>query len=146
MSDSRRYFTLEEAKALLPKIREIVGVQMQRREEIEHEIGELSRALGSMPEVITVEESDSEAVATQKRRIASSARAWEEGWHAVEQLGVVVKDPRAGLLDFYGRVDGRVVFLCWKWNEPDIGFFHDLDAGFAGRKPIEGAVRTRMYN
>jgi hypothetical protein len=146
MSDVRRYFTLEEAKDLLPRIRELVSEQMRRRADIEHELTELSRSLGRLPEVISIEDGDSEEVATKKRRIASSVRDWEDGWGAVEKLGVVVKDPRTGLLDFYGRVDGRVVFFCWRWDEPDIGFFHDLDAGFAGRQPIDGALRARMYN
>jgi hypothetical protein len=85
-------------------------------------------------------------VARRKRVIAEKARAWEDGWAAVERLGALVKDPRIGLIDFFGRVEGRVVFLCWKWDEPEIAHYHELDEGFAGRKPLVGAVRARLYN
>lgn len=53
-------------------------------------------------------------------------------------LGVEVKDPDQGLVDFRGRYRGREVYLCWKLGEGSrIAFWHDLDAGFAGRKIIE---------
>jgi hypothetical protein len=147
MTDSRRYFTLEEANAALPAVRAVVAEQMRRRGEIERELSELTRALGgAMPEVITAEASDAPDVARRKRVIAEKARAWEDGWAAVERLGALVKDPRIGLIDFFGRVEGRVVFLCWKWDEPEIAHYHELDEGFAGRKPLVGAVRARLYN
>ena len=53
-------------------------------------------------------------------------------------LGVEVKDPDRGLVDFRSRLRGREVYLCWQLGEPErVAFWHDLDAGFAGRKIIE---------
>lgn len=51
-------------------------------------------------------------------------------------LGVLVKDVNTGLLDFPSIRDGRIVFLCWQHDEPRVAYWHDLDAGFAGRQPI----------
>ena len=42
--------------------------------------------------------------------------------------------------------DGKVVFLCWKYGETQIAHYHDVDSGFSSRKPIEGAVKARLYN
>jgi hypothetical protein len=53
----------------------------------------------------------------------------------LRRLGVELKGAD-GLCDFYSIMDGREVFLCWRLGEPDVRFWHDLDAGFAGRRPL----------
>ena len=55
----------------------------------------------------------------------------------IRRLGVQVKDVRCGLLDFPARRDGRRVLLCWKVGEGSLGFWHEMDSGFAGRKPVD---------
>ena len=56
---------------------------------------------------------------------------------ALSRAGVLVKDPREGLLDFPARRDGRPVFLCWKVGEREIRYWHEVDGGFIGRKPVD---------
>jgi hypothetical protein len=51
--------------------------------------------------------------------------------------GAQIKDINTGLLDFSALKDGREVFLCWQYGEGDIAFWHEIDAGYAGRQPIE---------
>jgi hypothetical protein len=58
----------------------------------------------------------------------------------------VVKDPQTGLVDFYGRIDGRTVWLCWRYGEDCVGYYHDLDAGFSGRRPLTADVRRVLLN
>jgi hypothetical protein len=58
---------------------------------------------------------------------------------ALQDQGILVRDLRRGLLDFPSVLDGRKVYLCWVRGEERVGFFHDLEAGFAGRKPLPGA-------
>jgi hypothetical protein len=55
----------------------------------------------------------------------------------LEELGVVIKDLDAGLVDFPALRDGDDVLLCWRVGEPSVEFWHDLEEGFAGRKPID---------
>jgi len=55
-------------------------------------------------------------------------------------LGVEIKDLASGLVDFRCRHEGRDVWICWRHGEADIGFWHELEAGFAGRKPISQLV------
>jgi hypothetical protein len=62
--------------------------------------------------------------------------AFESALHQLMGLGGVLKDLSEGLVDFYGRRDGELVFLCWKLGEPRVAFWHPLDTGFAGRRPL----------
>jgi hypothetical protein len=118
-----RVFTVEEANAALPRLRVLIAQQMERAAELER--------------------------GAEQRDVAESEtlfRAYQDGWREVEAMGVVVKDPRIGLCDFYGHVDGRLVWLCWKYGEETVAHYHDLDTGFAGRKPLEGAPTRALLN
>ena len=55
----------------------------------------------------------------------------------LRSAGVRIQDPAAGLLDFPARRAGRAVFLCWRIGEPSLGHWHEVDAGFAGRRPVD---------
>ena len=52
--------------------------------------------------------------------------------------GIVLRDADTGLVDFPSRREGRIVYLCWRPEEDRIGYWHELNTGFAGRKPLEG--------
>ena len=51
-------------------------------------------------------------------------------------LGVLLKDIDMGLVDFPSRRDGREIYLCWRKGEPRVAFWHDMDSGYAGRRPL----------
>jgi hypothetical protein len=55
---------------------------------------------------------------------------------SIEAMGVLIKDLETGLIDFPSDRDGDVVFLCWRYGEPDVAHWHSIDAGFAGRQPL----------
>jgi hypothetical protein len=57
--------------------------------------------------------------------------------HFILDTGAQVKDINTGLLDFPALREGHEVYLCWKYGEDQIAFWHEIDAGFAGRQPIE---------
>ena len=57
--------------------------------------------------------------------------------HSVLDTGAQIKDINTGLLDFSALKDGREVYLCWKYGEWEIAFWHEVDAGYAGRQPID---------
>ena len=56
--------------------------------------------------------------------------------HELQQLGVELKDYFTGLIDFPCWMDGREVYLCWRLGEPEVGHWHELDDGFAGRQKL----------
>jgi hypothetical protein len=148
---SPRVFSLEEANALVPTLTEIVRTQLERAELIEKLVAELyekgaarkTDADGDMVD-ITVYPGDSRHVRQLKRDLGERVRAYRDGWRQVQDLGAVVKDPSVGLLDFYGRVDDRLVWLCWKYGETSIDYYHELDTGFAGRKTLTDARRLLL--
>jgi hypothetical protein len=141
-----RVFTLEEANALLPRVTAIVAAQLDRRAAIEALLVTLGQKTGAPPEGVMEKPDDPADVRDIKREIIARLQEYQSAWNELESLGIVLKDARTGLLDFYSRVDGKLVFLCWKYGEETITHYHDIESGFAGRKPIEGAVKTRLYN
>jgi hypothetical protein len=65
---------------------------------------------------------------------AQSTLRDEVAWLA--RRGIALRDPESGLVDFPGERDGRRVWLCWRLGEERVGHWHELDAGFAGRRPL----------
>lgn len=146
MSSTPRIFTLEEANALLPQLNDICARQLERRTTIEQKLMQLAQKTGVPPEGVVEKPDDPADVREIKRDIIARLHEYQSAWNELEKIGAVLKDARTALIDFYARVDGKVVFLCWKYGETTIAHYHDVDSGFSGRKPLEGAVKTRLYN
>jgi hypothetical protein len=139
-------FTLEAVNSLVPRLNSLVEAQIERRTEIEARLEQLAGMLGHAPENLDAAEGDEPGVRKLKSDIAERVDAYRSGWREVEELGAVIKDPREGLVDFYGRVDGKLVWLCWKYGENMVAHYHGLDEGFSGRKPILATMRSRHLN
>jgi hypothetical protein len=146
MTDVPRVFTLEEANALVPRLNALVALQMDRRANIERGLERLGALVGAVPDAIEVQDGDAPEVCDVKRDLLARIEEYQSAWHEIEELGAVLKDARIGLLDFYGDVDGRRVWLCWKYGEPAVGHYHGLNEGFSGRKRIEPLMRHRHLN
>lgn len=142
----RRVFTLEAVNELVPRLQEMVRRQLSRRSEIEQLLARLGRALGDVPERIVLDPADPQDVRGLKRELMRCIDEYRAGWREVEETGAVLKDPRIGLLDFYGNVDGKLVWLCWKYGETEVCWYHALEEGFSGRKPLAHSIRQRLLN
>ena len=122
-----RLFTVEEANALLPTLQEILDdLAMHRdalREKAPHMEPILRASIGNGGG-----KSSSEYGLEAYRLYLAVER--------IRELGVVLKDLDMGLLDFPHERDGRIVFLCWHPPEERVAYWHDLDAGYAGRQPL----------
>jgi hypothetical protein len=141
-----RLFSIAEVNALIPSLSALVAEQLREQSEIEQGLGELTRLSGRAPKTLAASPEDSSEVGRLKRGLRERVRRYEAGWEEVQRLGGVVKDPRIGLVDFYGRIEGRMVWLCWRYGEESIGYYHDLDAGFSGRRALTAAVRRALVN
>lgn len=147
MTKEPQFFTLEAANALVPQLRDIVGRQLARRSEIEERLKALASATGEVPTELTAPgPGDPPAVRALKRELLERIGAYQEGWTEVEELGAVLKDPRLGLVDFYGHVEGKAVWLCWRFGEDEIAHYHALDEGFSARKPIGASLKRSLLN
>lgn len=122
-----RLFTQAEANALLPQIRPLMAQLLERQARV---AAAHQRVQGMLDDVIfNVGTAESSAMVQDFiiiERLVNKIRAF----------GCEVKDIRVGLVDFLAEVNGREVYLCWRYNEDSITTYHDLDAGFAGRKPL----------
>lgn len=141
-----RVFTLEEVNGLVPKLREVVGRQLDRRSAIEGLLMQLGRELGDVPERIVLDPADPSDVRALKRDLVKRIEEYRKGWREVESMGAVLKDARVGLLDFYGTVEGKLVWLCWKYGETEVAHFHALEEGFSARRPIAQSMKHRLLN
>ena len=139
-------FTIEAVNALVPRLQGLMHTQMERRAEIEKRLEQLAKRVGKAPEKIEEDPADPEDVRELKRDIIGRVERYHAAWSELEEMGAVLKDPRTGLVDFYGRVDGKLVWLCWKYGETQVTHYHGLDEGFSGRKPIEPMMRSRHLN
>ncbi|MEO7111451.1 MAG: DUF2203 domain-containing protein [Polyangiaceae bacterium] len=139
-------FTLEAVNEMIPKLSPIIGKQLERRGAIERRLFALAEALGEVPDEITTDDADSSDVRQIKLDLIERIADYQEGWREIEALGAVVKDTRIGLVDFYGRVDDKLVWLCWKYGEDECGYYHALDEGFSARRGIGASVRQRLLN
>jgi hypothetical protein len=130
-----RYFTLEEANAALEELRPIAEEMVAKRRELVEAQGRRA-ALGA--QVVTnggdLTPSDFAEADDELEGAASElARCVER----IQAAGVLVKDLDQGLLDFPALREGEEILLCWRVGEPDIEYWHGLEEGFAGRKPVD---------
>ena len=127
----QRYFTLEEATALLPRLRTELGALQTENEELTRcrtqlaRLRVLLRSNGHTAEALSLE-----------ARAADLLRVIGARLEGLRTLGIELKDLEHGLVDFPSWREGRVVYLCWRLDEEHIGYWHELDAGFQGRQPL----------
>lgn len=122
-----RHYTQEEARALLPQIREWLKQLARLRRDLEKCDQKLSRLLEPGRDL------GGDSV-NRWVKILADVKALLIEFYRRE---IQIKDLDRGLLDFPSLRKGKEVFLCWEKCEDDIEFWHDLDAGYAGRERIE---------
>jgi hypothetical protein len=129
-----RHFTPEEANAALVHVRPLVEQMVAHRaamrlaEEREEQLqARVSGNGGGIPP---------EELAHAAEALDEEAAAVARCVDAIQELGAVVKDLDSGLVDFPARRAGEEVLLCWRLGEDEIRFWHTLDGGFAGRRPL----------
>jgi hypothetical protein len=122
-----RYFTVDEANELLVELKPLMAELLERR----------ARVVMNRNSVIDMLKRDRSDIGGK----AASALVVE--FIAIERLakkirsyGCVLRDINKGLLDFLALRDGREVYLCWRYGEPQIVFYHELHTGFQGREPV----------
>ena len=132
---AERAFTPDEANNALTEVQPVaerlVAVRTRMRE-LEHAQSELVLAIGGNGGGYAA--SDLNAAQSELGSLADAALACVQ---KLEELGVIVKDLDLGLVDFPSERDGAEVLLCWHVGEASVEFWHGLEDGYAGRKPID---------
>lgn len=123
-----KFFTLLEANEALKIIRPLMEEVMLIRQ----------RILANQPEIWSaVEKSAGNGGNPILSKMVLEFEKFDALIHKIQDAGAQIKDINIGLLDFSAQKDGREVYLCWQHGEGDIAYWHEVDAGYAGRQPIE---------
>jgi hypothetical protein len=122
----QKHYTREEARGLLPQIRQ----WLKRIAQLHGELQKSERSLSGL----TSRGCDvgGELVNTWVRIMVDLQEVFLE----FQRREIQLKDIERGLIDFPALLDGREVFLCWEQDEEDIEFWHELEAGYAGRERL----------
>jgi hypothetical protein len=142
---ARKYFTVAEANATLPLVRAIVRditelyrTLCERRERLGRVQAAPRDSLGE-----AWQEELEQIEAAQERDLEKLQECVSE----LQRLGIELKDYRLGLVDFPSLREGREVYLCWRLGEAEVAYWHELDAGYAGRQKITPEMyRQRVGN
>ncbi|MGE0607631.1 MAG: DUF2203 domain-containing protein [Pirellulales bacterium] len=130
-----KLFTPEQANAMLPLVRAIV-TDLSR---LSRDLLERRERLSVLMRVRGDDQDDpfSAEVLQVQEELEKDSHRLREYVDELLELGVEPKNGMEGLVDFPAMIDGRLVYLCWKLDEPEILFWHDLEAGFSGRQPLQ---------
>ena len=135
----QKNFTLEEAHALLPVLRSLLKRSMDDKgviEDVEKELQDLKHRILLSGGLFV----DVPAVAQRRAERDKAFQDIKDTLAEIDAIGVQVKDLDIGLLDFPCAVDDEIVLLCWKYGEEKIEFWHGMEEGFKGRKPIDERI------
>ncbi|HEY9871086.1 MAG TPA: DUF2203 domain-containing protein [Candidatus Obscuribacterales bacterium] len=150
---SSKAFTLEEARALLPHLSELLEACSDELTDFQQRVSEANQVYASAERALEAAERKSqrqrqlqelmEARAGFEQAIAGLSAAQRDylerlGYWVdrISETGVILRDVRAGLLDFPARQGQLDYYLCWRLGEPDILYWHLVNDGFIGRKPL----------
>jgi len=122
-----RHFTLEEANALLPRLSELLAQLREAKDELTDE--EAHEALS--------EAAPANGGGDHGKQVGVAFLEVRRMLETIEQSGIVLRDIDRGLVDFPALIDGREIYLCWELGEDEIAYWHDLDAGYGGREPLD---------
>ena len=123
------FFTTNEANAALPDVIKKYEYALAKQTEV--------RKIEQQLQMVVSSTNSFEEYITLKQKLNSMITKFYESVEILESTGVVVKSIEQGLLDFPAKRFDDEIWLCWKYGETEIKFWHEKDSGFMGRKPIE---------
>jgi hypothetical protein len=133
-SSGKKYFTPASANATLPLVRAIIRDVTELARELRERHDRLSRVLSGKRSGLS--QAHQEELLQAQGEVERGQERMHDYERELQQLGVELKDYYTGLIDFPCWMDGREVYLCWRLGEPDVGHWHEVTEGFAGRRTL----------
>jgi hypothetical protein len=137
-NQKKKFFTPEEANATLPLLGAIV-----------QDVSSLAVNMRTQHERLVKlnDAEDRRTTATEMELLQTELEQAEEKMHGyleeLDKLGVLLKDFVSGLIDFPAWMNNHEVYLCWRLGETEVGYWHETDAGFAGRQKLQSSNEPR---
>jgi hypothetical protein len=126
-----RLFTPAEARALLPELLPMLHQLKASRQRVMELRARLERLTPTMRQ-----NGHAAQAAELEQGLIAAVQRLTRLLETLTELGVLVKDMEHGLIDFPSLRDGRIVLLCGRMDEPTVAFWHEVDSGFGGRRPL----------
>ena len=139
-----RLFTVEQANAMLPLVRAITSDLASLAKDVMERRHRLALLLSGRQ--LKPNDPYSEELAEMEAGLERDTRRLQEYVEELRELGVEPKGAVEGLVDFPAQLDGRPIYLCWKLGEPEVLYWHEIDAGFAGRQPLTAGSVSGGYD
>lgn len=133
-----RIFTLEEAERTLPLLRRILTDLRAEYRTWQEALADYELLSGG----VRAQDEESEELIAARRAVTQSADRITDYLEEIEAVGCLFKGFEAGLVDFYTLREDRLVFLCWQVEETHITHWHEVEAGYAGRQPVDATFLT----
>jgi hypothetical protein len=133
----RSTFTVEEANRTLPLVRHILDDIVRGYWRWEEKVRQFETA--ALLRTLDHPNDEADRLEREAQQLAIDIEGYVE---ELRKLGVQVKGLDTGLVDFPGEIAGRPVLLCWQLGEESVQYWHDVDAGFAGRQPLPSYRET----
>jgi hypothetical protein len=137
---AKKYYTVHEANASLPLVRAIVSDVVALAADMRQQYSRIEQVRRNDDDEPIFDEADKAADAALQA-LRDGNEQMKEYVRELQKLGIELKDFHTGLIDFRSVLEGREVYLCWRLGEPEVAYWHELDAGYAGRQKL---VRTSM--
>jgi hypothetical protein len=136
-----RYYTLDDANALVPEVAVVTARLRDQRDELVGLRDAYRDREGSVLEDLIADGPESDTDDPELRRLRLRMRGIVDQMQAdvawLDERSIVLRDISSGLLDFPALASGRQVWLCWRLGEDTLEFWHGLEDGFAGRQPLD---------
>ena len=129
------YYDLAAANERVNELRPLLAALRNDRDSIaasQHRV----RLLAADGSANLAEEERAARLEREQEQMTETVRRMERTVRQIDAWGITLRDIGSGLVDFPALASGRPIWLCWKLGEDDIGWWHELEAGIAGRKPL----------
>jgi hypothetical protein len=126
--DDKKYFTVEEANRLIPQVKAMVEQLRQGQRHLQKH----RPTAETLAQKAAGNGGGREAVGY----LSDYSQTFARGLAQLQAMGILVKDLDRGLIDFPHQREGREVYLCWKYGEERIDYWHETDSGYSGRQPL----------
>lgn len=137
---AERLFTVAEVNALVPTLEHLVERLQRSARALREGISALAEATGEAADDLTVSR-----IVELRPELGPVIAEIDAALSAIRRCGGELKGLDLGLVDFPAEIDGEVVYLCWQYGEKEVLYYHGLDAGFAGRKPLRPGAPPPRY-
>lgn len=131
-----RFFNLLEAEGLLPEVERLLRSLIQLKSDYEQNDAELNQ-INQRIAITGGMLAPRDRIGQLRARKDAAARALKGTLEKIEEIGCQLKDIETGLIDFPTLYRDQEVYLCWKLGESGIGYWHHVEDGFRGRRPID---------